>query len=75
MPGDGELVELWNNQDLRAKEEDKTTIEEQGEKKQESSKRQSFRKILGDDNAVFFQNIETEETVWEVPKNGDLVEL
>ena len=28
-----------------------------------------------DDNAVFFQNIETEDTVWEVPKNGDLVEL
>ena len=56
-------------------EGDETTIEEQGEKKQESSKRQSFRKILGDDNAVFFQNIETEETVWEVPKNGDLVEL
>ena len=49
--------------------------EEQGEKKQESSKKQSFRKIVGDDNAVFFQNIETEETVWKVPKNGDLVDL
>ena len=56
-------------------EEDETTVEEQGEKKQESARRQSFRKIVGDDNAVFFQNIETEETVWEVPKNGDLVEL
>jgi hypothetical protein len=61
-------------------EEDETTIDEQGERKQgerklESGRRQSFRKIVGDDNAVFFQNIETEETVWEVPKNGDLVEL
>ena len=42
-----------------------------------SGRRQSFRKIVGDDNAVFFQNIhvETEETVWKVPMNGDLVEL
>ena len=47
----------------------------QSETKNHSTKRQSFRKIVGDDNAVFFQNIETEETVWEVPKNGDLVEL
>ena len=56
-------------------DKEETTIEEQGEKKQESSKRHSFRKIVGGDNVVFFQNIETEETVWEVPKNGDLVEL
>jgi hypothetical protein len=35
-------------------EEDETTIDEQGERKQESGRRQSFRKIVGDDNVVFF---------------------
>ena len=45
-----------------------------------SGRRQSFRKIVGDDNAVFFSEhmyVETEEIVWKVkvPKNGDLVEL
>ena len=50
------------------------TIEEQGERKQESGMRRiSFRKIVNDDNAVFFQNVETRETVWNLPKNGDLV--
>ena len=55
--------------------EDGTTIEEQGERKQESTKRQSFRKIVDDDNAVFFQNVETGETVWKVPETGDLMEF
>jgi len=55
--------------------EDGTTIEEPGERKQESTKRQSFRKIVDDDNAVFFQNVETGETVWKVPETGDLMEF
>ena len=46
-----------------------TVDEEQGEKNQES-RRISFRKIVDDDNAVFFQNVETEETVWQLPMNG-----
>ena len=36
-------------------EEDKATMEKQGESKQRNNKRQSFRKIVDDDNAVFFQ--------------------
>ena len=55
-------------------EEDGATIEsieELGEKKQES-RTISFRKVVDDDNAVFFQNVETGETVWTLPKNGDL---
>ena len=47
-------------------DEEEATIEEPGE-------RHSFRKIVDDDNAVFFQNVETGETVWKLPKNGDLV--
>jgi hypothetical protein len=48
-------------------------MEEQGERKEESTRRISFRKVVDDDNAVFFQNVETGETVWNMPKHGDLV--
>ena len=64
-----------SNDDGEDGTEDGTTIEEPGERKQESTKRQSFRKIVDDDNAVFFQNVETGETVWNVPETGDLVEF
>ena len=33
-----------------------------GERKQHGTKRQSFRKVVGDDNAVCFENVETGET-------------
>ena len=56
-------------------EEDKATMEEQGESEQRNKKRQSFRKIANGDNAVFFQNVETGETVWKVPETGDLMEF
>jgi hypothetical protein len=45
-------------------EEDGATMEEQGERKQKSMRRISFRKIVDDDEDVFFQNVETGETVW-----------
>jgi len=47
--------------------------EQQSERKEESTRRISFRKVVDDDNAVFFQNVETGETVWNMPKHGDLV--
>ena len=53
-------------------EESGVAIEEQGETKQKQ-KRQSFRKIVGDDKAVFFQNVETGETVWNRPVDSELV--
>jgi len=37
-----------------------------------STRRILFRKMVDDDDAVFFQNVETGETVWNMPKNGDL---
>ena len=40
----------------------------------EITRRILFRKIVDDDNAVFFQNVETGETVWNMPKHGDLNE-
>jgi hypothetical protein len=52
-------------------EKDGATHEEPGDRQQE--RRILYRKIAGDDNAVFFQNVETGETVWTMPKNGDLV--
>jgi hypothetical protein len=47
--------------------------EEQGEGTQESASRSSFRKIVDGDNAVCFQNVDTGETVGNMPKNGDEV--
>ena len=61
----------WFSDDV---EKDGATHEEPGERQQESSTRRIlYRKIAGDDNAVFFQNVETSETVWTMPKKGDLV--
>ena len=54
-------------------EESGVAIEEQGETKQCKKKRQSFRKIVGDDKAVFFQNVETGETVRNRPVDSELV--
>ena len=47
-------------------EESIVTNEEQGETKQ-------FRKIVDDDKTVFFQNVETGETVWSRPVDSELV--
>ena len=80
-------VEIFSDETGRKYSYDKTTketvwvdeeeigmaIEEQGETKQCKKKRQSFRKIVGDDNAVFFQNVETGETVWNRPVDSELV--
>ena len=38
-----------------------------------TKRRKSFRKIEDEEHGTFFENIETEETVWEVPKDGDVV--
>jgi hypothetical protein len=55
-------------------EESRVTIEEQSASKQRlNKKRQSFRKIVGDANAVFFQNVDTGETVWNRPVDSELV--
>ena len=53
--------------------ENGVTIEEQGEGKHRNKKRQSFRKIKGTDNAVFFQNVVTGENVWNRPIDSELV--
>ena len=47
-------------------EESIVTNEEQGETKQ-------CRKIVDDDKTVFFQNVETGETVWNRPVDSELV--
>ena len=54
-------------------EESGVAIEEQGETKQCKKKGPLFRKIVGDDKAVFFQNVETGETVWNRPVDSELV--
>jgi len=63
----------WLDEEVVDEEESVVTIEEQGETKQCKKKRHSFRKIVGDGNAVFFQNVETGETVWNRPVASDLV--
>ena len=36
-------------------------------------KRKSFRKIVDDEHGVYFQNVNTAETVWKLPEDGDVV--
>ena len=65
---------VWLDEEVVDEEESGVAIEEEpGETKQCKKKRQSFRKIVGDGNAVFFQNVETGETVWNRPVESDLV--
>ena len=56
-------------------EEDEVTIEEQGESKERNRKRPSFRKLVSDENEVYYQNVETGEGVWKMPEDGELLEL
>ena len=63
----------WLDEEVVDEEESVVTIEEQGETKQCNKKRQSFRKIVDDNKAVFFQNVETGETVWSRPVDSELV--
>ena len=50
-----------------------------GEKKEDSElehnamARKLFREIVDDEDGVYFQDVETEETFWEVPEDGDVV--
>ena len=64
---------VWLDEEVVDEVESGVAIEEQGETKQCKKKRQSFRKIVGDGNAVFFQNVETGETVCNRPVESDLV--
>ena len=38
-----------------------------------TDKRKSFWKIDDEEHGVYFQDVETDETVWELPKDGDVV--
>jgi hypothetical protein len=35
-------------------------------------KRKSFKKIEDPEHGVYFQNVETDDTVWELPVDGEL---
>ena len=50
------------------------SVSSEGEKKRtgENTKRKSFRKIENE-HGVYFQDIVTEDVVWELPKDGDLI--
>ena len=54
---------------------DGATIEEQDESKQLNRKRPSFRKLVSDKDEVYYQNVETGDVVWAMPKDGELLEL
>ena len=48
------------------------TDEEMGETKQTKT---LFRKIVDDDDGVYYENTETGELVWTLPEDGELEEL
>ena len=35
-------------------------------------KRKSFKKIEDPEHGVYFQNVKTDDTVWELPVDGEL---
>jgi hypothetical protein len=57
-------------------EEDEKNIlqKQEGETKTRNKKRPLFRKLVGDKNEVYYENMETGDVVWMLPKDGDLVE-
>jgi hypothetical protein len=52
---------------------------ETGEKREDSElehssmARKLFRKIVDDEHGVYFQDVETKETFWGLPEDGDVV--
>jgi hypothetical protein len=44
-----------------------------GESKQQTTT--MFRKFVDDDGNVYYENMETEEVVWDLPEDGELAEL
>jgi hypothetical protein len=34
-----------------------------------------FRQFVDDDEAVYYENVETREVVWNLPEDGDVGEL
>jgi hypothetical protein len=49
------------------------TQEEAGESKQ--PRKRLFRQFVDDDEAVYYENVETGEVVWNLPEDGEVVEL
>ena len=60
----------WLSDDDGASE---ATHEEAREGKQQTKK--LFRKFVDDDDDVYYENTETGEVVWDMPGDGELVEL
>ena len=81
--GNEDNISVFNNHPSRAKETSLSVkmVEHGGgiEKAEEEiskvniKRRKLFRKIEDEEHGTFFENIETEETVWVVPEDGDVV--
>ena len=56
-----------------AEDEDEQGGATQGETKNHSTKRKSFRKIDGGEEDDYFVSVETGEAVWYVPEDGEEV--
>ena len=65
LPEDGDLVGM---------ERGTSPVEGRGEEKSTAGRRQSFR-VVEDVEGDYFENVETGNTVWDLPEDGDLVEM
>jgi len=61
------------NQTRWLSDDDEESEATQGETKNHSTKRKSFRKIDGGEEDDYFVNVETGEAVWYVPEDGEEV--
>ena len=55
-------------------DESEATYEEAGESESKQKTKTLFRKFVDDDDDAYYENVETGEVVWDLPKEGELVE-
>ena len=53
--------------------EDGDVVVNENELQHNPMNRKYFRKIVNDEHGVYFQDVETEETVWQLPEHGEVV--
>jgi len=72
---DGTTVNVfsYDNPSINKNEEKTVEQKEDSELQHNSMPRKLFRKIVDDEHGVYFQDVQTEETVWVLPEDGDVV--
>ena len=63
----------YDNPSINKNKEKTVEQKEDSELQHSPMPRKLFRKIVDDEHGVYFQDVHTEETVWMLPEDGDVV--